>query len=104
MDVCKVSPDWPNEFCTDVDHIFYLLFLNTGQKLVCYILILVYDCLYDKMCLSVQSAAALVPVPGLQQRHQGGVRGGGARHLPLRTHLLLRLRRELARPGALLST
>lgn len=51
----------------------------------------------------MQPAAALVSVPGLQQRHQGGVRGGGAGHVPLRTHLLLRVRRELARSRALLS-
>lgn len=41
-------------------------------------------------------------VPGLQQRHQGGLRGGGAGDVPLRTHVLLRLRGELARPRALL--
>lgn len=48
----------------------------------------------------MQPPAPLVPFPRLQQRGESGVRGGRARHVPLRTHVLLLVRRELARPRA----
>lgn len=50
----------------------------------------------------MQPPAPVVSFAGLQQRDQGGVRRGGAGQVPLRAHVLLRVRRELARPRAML--
>lgn len=58
--------------------------------------------IYINLNIAVQPAAPLVSVAGLQQRDKGCLRRGGAGDVPLRPHFLLLLRRELARPCALL--